>query len=274
MNSREKGKRGERQWRDELRWNGYRARRGQQFSGSADSPDVVCDDLDWLHFEVKLTERLDLYGAMAQARRDCGRTTPAGYRIPIVAHRRHFWPWLVTMEVEGFYRLLGVKVSVEARRCAEEHPECLEREFPWLAVMSSERNRMNVHEEMAAAGVWEESVVAVTLWHRRRTEPESPWLVTIEAKTFFRFLRGDFPEVYFAGLPKRSWWRTPRLFEQRHQKLTSREREPRFRRVPCHGPNNFGTPKPSDGLQPESLATKNNNQAEQNESYENQSQQQ
>ena len=34
MNSREKGKRGERQWRDELRANGYMARRGQQFAGS------------------------------------------------------------------------------------------------------------------------------------------------------------------------------------------------------------------------------------------------
>jgi Holliday junction resolvase len=45
MNSREKGKRGERQWRDELRAQGFAARRGQQFSGSPDSPDVVCDDL-------------------------------------------------------------------------------------------------------------------------------------------------------------------------------------------------------------------------------------
>jgi len=45
MNSREKGKRGERQWRDELRANGYAARRGQQFSGSPDSPDVICDGL-------------------------------------------------------------------------------------------------------------------------------------------------------------------------------------------------------------------------------------
>jgi hypothetical protein len=37
MNSREKGKRGERAWRDELRAAGYDARRGQQFSGSPDS---------------------------------------------------------------------------------------------------------------------------------------------------------------------------------------------------------------------------------------------
>ena len=72
MNSREKGKRGERQWRDELRANGYAARRGQQFSGSPDSPDVVCDSLPWVHFEVKAVERLNIEDAMAQARRDCG----------------------------------------------------------------------------------------------------------------------------------------------------------------------------------------------------------
>jgi hypothetical protein len=36
INSRQKGARGERQWRDELRAHGYDARRGQQFSGSPD----------------------------------------------------------------------------------------------------------------------------------------------------------------------------------------------------------------------------------------------
>ncbi len=35
-----------------IRWSGYAARRGQQFSGSPDSPDVVCDSLPWMHFEV------------------------------------------------------------------------------------------------------------------------------------------------------------------------------------------------------------------------------
>ncbi len=100
MNSREKGKRGERQWRDELRANGYAARRGQQFSGSPDSPDVVCDSLPWVHFEVKAVERLNIEEAMEQARRD------AGGKIPIVAHRRNFRLWLVTMEAETFFRLL------------------------------------------------------------------------------------------------------------------------------------------------------------------------
>src|SRR5437899_3884036 len=83
MNSREKGKRGERQWRDELRAQGYAARRGQQFSGSPDSPDVVCDELGWIHFEVKAVEKLNIYDAMEQAERDCGKgSTPHPGPLP------------------------------------------------------------------------------------------------------------------------------------------------------------------------------------------------
>jgi Holliday junction resolvase len=100
MNSREKGKRGERQWRDELRAAGYAARRGQQFSGSPDSPDVVCDALPWAHFEVKAVERLNIEDAMEQARRDCDG------KVPVVAHKRNHRRWLVTMEAETFFKLL------------------------------------------------------------------------------------------------------------------------------------------------------------------------
>ena len=105
MNSREKGKRGERQWRDELRANGYTARRGQQFSGSPDSPDVVCEELAWVHFEVKVVERLNIEDAMEQARRD-GASRTCHPKTPIVAHKRSHRPWLVTMEAETFFRLL------------------------------------------------------------------------------------------------------------------------------------------------------------------------
>ena len=109
MNSREKGKRGERQWRDELREHGYAARRGQQFCGSAESPDVVCDQLRWVHFEVKAVERLNIEEAMDQARKDAGRGKSGERRkekVPVVAHRRNFRPWLVTMEAGTFFRLL------------------------------------------------------------------------------------------------------------------------------------------------------------------------
>ena len=72
-NSGQKGVRGERQGRDELRANGYQARRGQQLSGSPDSPDVVCVDLAAVHFEVKAVERLNIHEALGQARRDARR---------------------------------------------------------------------------------------------------------------------------------------------------------------------------------------------------------
>jgi hypothetical protein len=120
MNSREKGKRGERAWRDELRANGYDARRGQQFSGSPDSPDVICPALPWIHFEVKCVERLNIEDAMAQARRDAQQKhrtaniehrTPNGElaereKIPVVAHKRNFCGWLVTMDAETFFKFL------------------------------------------------------------------------------------------------------------------------------------------------------------------------
>jgi Holliday junction resolvase len=106
MNSREKGKRGERQWRDELRANGFHARRGQQFAGSPDSPDVVCEELDWIHFEVKAIERLNIEDAMDQARRDGGASRTGHQKTPVVAHRRSHRRWLVTMDAEFFFRLL------------------------------------------------------------------------------------------------------------------------------------------------------------------------
>ena len=100
MNSRAKGARGERQWRDELRANGYDARRGQQFSGSPESPDVICEALSWAHFEVKCVERLGIEDAMEQARRD------GVGKVPIVAHKRNHRRWLLTMESETFFKIL------------------------------------------------------------------------------------------------------------------------------------------------------------------------
>jgi hypothetical protein len=110
VNSRAKGARGERQWRDELRANGYAARRGQQFAGSAESPDVVCDSLPWIHFEVKAVQRLNIEEAMDQARRDAMRSVVSEQssvaKVPIVVHRRNFRPWLVTMTAEVFFNFL------------------------------------------------------------------------------------------------------------------------------------------------------------------------
>lgn len=100
MNSRDKGKRGELEWRDVLRAEGFYARRGQQFSGSGDSPDVVCEELSWLHFEVKRVQRLNLQDACAQAEGDCAGKPWA------VAHRRNHAPWSVTIKAEFFFEML------------------------------------------------------------------------------------------------------------------------------------------------------------------------
>jgi hypothetical protein len=100
MNSRRKGKVGEREFAALLRENGFEARRGQQFSGGDESPDVVCPALPWLHVEVKRVQALNLADACAQAEGDC-----AG-KPWIVAHRRNHAPWLITMRAETFFSLV------------------------------------------------------------------------------------------------------------------------------------------------------------------------
>lgn len=100
MNSQAKGCRGERMWRDVLRSFGFTARRGQQYSGSPDSPDVVCDELPY-HWEVKCVQNLNVLNAFEQARRDAG----AG-KIPVVAHKKNGKPWLITMSADDFLALV------------------------------------------------------------------------------------------------------------------------------------------------------------------------
>jgi Holliday junction resolvase len=98
MNSRSKGKRGELEWRDVIRSRGYEARRGQQFSGSPDSPDVVTN-LPF-HFEVKRVEKFSIYKAMQQAKDECGSNPP------IVAHRKNGGEWLVIMQGSTFFNII------------------------------------------------------------------------------------------------------------------------------------------------------------------------
>lgn len=71
---------------------GGKARRGQQFAGGNDSPDVV-SDYPGIHLEVKRTERGNPYDWLAQARRD------ARGKCPVVLHRRNNQPWLLIMEL-------------------------------------------------------------------------------------------------------------------------------------------------------------------------------
>jgi Holliday junction resolvase len=95
VNSREKGKRGEREFAKVLNDSfGLTAKRGVQYQGSAMSPDVVGS---WAgtHPEVKRVEDLDLDKAVEQAVRDAGLE-----KVPYVAHRKNGQEWKITVRLK------------------------------------------------------------------------------------------------------------------------------------------------------------------------------
>lgn len=102
-NSRRKGKNGELEWAHWLTDRGIPARRGQQYSGTADSPDVVADHPGW-HPEVKRVESLNIYDAVEKA---VSEAAPGN--VPYVAHRRNRKEWLVTMRAEDWLRAVAPK---------------------------------------------------------------------------------------------------------------------------------------------------------------------
>lgn len=99
MNSRQKGARGEREAAKEwAKVMGGSARRGQQFSGGKDSPDIVISHEN-IHVEVKRVETGNPYRWMEQATRD------AAGKVPVVLHRRNAEEWLLIVrlaDVPGF----------------------------------------------------------------------------------------------------------------------------------------------------------------------------
>ena len=98
--SRNKGKVGERELAAFLREHGREARRGVQYMGGPQSPDVV-SDLRGVHLECKRTEQLRLYPALEQAATE----KPAG-SIPVVAHRRNRKPWVAVLPLESLLLIL------------------------------------------------------------------------------------------------------------------------------------------------------------------------
>jgi len=114
MNSKDKGKRGEREFAELLRKNGIDARRGVQYSGNPESPDVVTELKDY-HFEVKRTEKFNLYKAMRQAIKD------AGEKIPIVAHRQNKENWVVILKAQDFIKLVHESNIVSSFTAGNSH---------------------------------------------------------------------------------------------------------------------------------------------------------
>lgn len=107
INSNRKGKVGEREAAAAISAVlGVAARRGQQFSGGEDSPDIVVD-IPGVHFEVKRTNRLQIRKAVAQAAADAGSD-----KIPVVLHRWDRGPWLVIVPLDDLPKLAR-KVTLE-----------------------------------------------------------------------------------------------------------------------------------------------------------------
>lgn len=99
-NGKKKGKRGEQEFADFLKERGYEARRGQQYAGGGDSPDVVGGP-DRLHPEVKRVESGNPYNWLAQAKRDA-----APGKMPVVFHRRNREGWIAILDADALLALV------------------------------------------------------------------------------------------------------------------------------------------------------------------------
>lgn len=98
VNSRQKGASYERHIASLFRAEGYEARRGQQYCGVNGDADVI--GIPGIHIECKAVERLNLYDAMAQAKRDARQN-----ELPVVIHKKNYCADLVTMTFEDWIKL-------------------------------------------------------------------------------------------------------------------------------------------------------------------------
>ncbi len=98
INSIQKGKAGELELSHELQKYGFKARRSQQFCGTAGDADVI--GLPGIHIECKRVEALNMDKAYEQAVADC-----KGTDIPAVFHRKNRKPWKVTLGLDDFIKI-------------------------------------------------------------------------------------------------------------------------------------------------------------------------
>lgn len=100
-NSKDKGKRFERDIANYLKERGYDARRSAQYCGNTgDAADVV--GLPGFHIECKHQEKMHLYDWMEQAVRDSAKSGDT----PIVIHKQNRKDTLVTMRLDDFMNMM------------------------------------------------------------------------------------------------------------------------------------------------------------------------
>ena len=106
--SRDKGKRGEREVAKIFRDAGYPARRSVQYNGRpGTAADVI--GVPGMHLEIKFVEKESVRAWYKQAERDAAASPEQ--KKPVVVHRKSREPWLVTLSLEDFVRLLEPDVG-------------------------------------------------------------------------------------------------------------------------------------------------------------------
>lgn len=98
VNSRQKGATYERHVAGLFKSEGYEARRGQQYCGLHGDADIV--GVPYIHIECKAVERLNLYDAINQSKRDA---RPG--ELPVVVHKKNYCEDLVTMRFTDWIKL-------------------------------------------------------------------------------------------------------------------------------------------------------------------------
>ena len=106
VNSKRKGAKGEVELAHKLEEYGYNTRRSVQYNGKDGQADVV--GLPKIHIECKRVEKLNIYDAIDQAKRDAKNGD-----MPTVFHRKNRCNWLVTMELDEFMKLYDGYINSE-----------------------------------------------------------------------------------------------------------------------------------------------------------------
>ena len=107
INSRQKGKVGERELARFLRDAGFKeCRRGEQYCGANGDADVV--GLPGIHIECKRVEKLNLQKAYQQACNDAKED-----ETPAVFHRKNGEEWMVTMSLKDWIELYKKAGDIE-----------------------------------------------------------------------------------------------------------------------------------------------------------------
>jgi len=94
-----------------------KTRRTQQYCGkTGEASDLV--GIPGVHIESKRCEKLSLYEAMAQAKRDS-----KDQDVPTVFHRRSHKPWLVIVELDRLVELSELIVNAKEQGNAQRSAE-------------------------------------------------------------------------------------------------------------------------------------------------------